>query len=68
MAPWLQVVEAFLVQQLLRQPTFHRAVEKVAKGVHRLRHGTPPEELGGTKLDQPSGMLGHFLDEVKTQL
>lgn len=55
---------------MLRTPAFHRAVEKVAKGVHRVRHGTPPEELGGTKIDKPgdSGFLGHFVEEVKTQL
>ena len=70
MSPWLRVLEAFLVQQLLRTPGFHRAVEKVAKGVHRIRHGTPPEELGGTRIDGPgqSGFFGHFLDEVKGQL
>ncbi|KAK4549115.1 hypothetical protein LTR36_007571 [Oleoguttula mirabilis] len=70
MAPWMAFVEAWAVQQLLRTPAFHRGVEKVAKGVHRLRHGTPPEELGGTKIDQPgnAGFLGHFFEEVKTQL
>ncbi|TKA75544.1 hypothetical protein B0A55_03536 [Friedmanniomyces simplex] len=72
MAPWLRFVEAFLVEQLLRTPAFHRAVEKVAKSVHRVRHGIPPEELGGTRIDTPNsqnnGFLGHFLDEVKQQL
>jgi len=70
MAPWQHLIEAFLVQQLLRTPAFHRAVEKVAKNVHRIRHGTPPHELGGTKIDGPreSGFLGHFLDEVKGQV
>ncbi|KAK5125157.1 hypothetical protein LTR85_000833 [Meristemomyces frigidus] len=70
MAPWVRFVEAWAVSQLLRTPAFHRAVEKVAKGVHRFRHGVPPEEMGGTKIDQPgnSGFLGHFFDEVKTQL
>lgn len=59
-----------MVQQLLRTPAFHRAVEKVARGVHRIRHGIPPDEMGGTKIDQPgqSGFIGHFLNEVKTQL
>lgn len=71
MAPWLRFLEAYLVQALLRTPAFHRAVEKVARQVHRLRHGLPPEELGGTKIDQPSGSPGflrHFLDEIKTQI
>lgn len=70
MAPWLRFLEAYAVQQLLRTPAFHRAVEKVARQVHRIQHGIPPEELGGTKIDQPanSGLLQHFVDEVKTQL
>ena len=70
MAPWLAFLEAYAVQALLRTPGFHRGVEKVVKTVHRVRHGIPPEELGGTKLDAPgnSGFMGHFLEEVKTQL
>ncbi|EME39870.1 hypothetical protein DOTSEDRAFT_74683 [Dothistroma septosporum NZE10] len=71
MAPWLRVLEAYMVQALLRTPAFHRAVEKVAKRVHQFRHGIPPEETGGTKIDGPQGDGGfgkHFLDEVKTQI
>ncbi|KAK3671460.1 hypothetical protein LTR78_008738 [Recurvomyces mirabilis] len=70
MAPWLRVLEAYMVQALLHSPTFHRQVEKVAKNVHRIRHGIPPEEMGGTKIDQPgqSGLVGHFFEEIKTQL
>lgn len=70
MAPWLRVLEAYMVQALLRTPAFHRGVEKVAKYVHRVRHGIPPEELGGTKIDQPgtASFLRHFTEEVQTQL
>lgn len=70
MAPWLALLEAYAVQALLRSPAFHRGVEKVAKGVHRIRHGIPPEELGGTKIDGPNndGFLRHFNEEVQTQL
>jgi len=60
-----------LVQALLRTPGFHRGVEKVARRVHRIRHGIPPEDMGGTKIDRPEGSSGfskHFLDEVRTQL
>ncbi len=60
-----------MVQALLRTPSFHRGVEKVAKGVHRIRHGIPPEEMGGTKIDSPTnegGFLRHFTEEVQTQL
>jgi hypothetical protein len=70
MAPWLRVLEAYLVQLLLRTPAFHRGVEKVARQVHRVRHGIPPEEMGGTKIDQPgnSSFLKHFNEEVQAQL
>lgn len=70
MAPWLRVLEAYLVQLLLRTPAFHRGVEKVAKQVHRVRNGIPPEELGGTKIDQPgnSSFFKHFNEEIQSQL
>lgn len=71
MAPWLAVLEAYLVQALLRTPGFHRGVEKVARQVHRIRHGLPPEDMGGTKIDRPDGSPGfsqHFIDEIRTQL
>ncbi|KAK3704520.1 hypothetical protein LTR37_013803 [Vermiconidia calcicola] len=70
MAPWLSVLEAYLVQALLRTPAFHRGVEKVAKRVHKIRHGTPPEEMGGTNIDSPGNgsFLRHFTEEVQTQL
>jgi hypothetical protein len=71
MAPWLQFLEAWAVQQLLRTPGFHRAVEKIARRVHRARHGIPPDELGGTNIDQPgnqSNFMKHFMEEIKTQI
>ena len=71
MAPWLQVLEAYAVAALLRTPAFHRGVEKVARQVHRVRHGIPPEELGGTKLDDPQGnahFLKHFGEVCSSQL
>ena len=70
MSGWLRVLEAYLVQALLRTPAFHRGVEKVARQVHRVRHGIPPEELGGTRIDAPTNgsFLKHFTEEVQTQL
>ncbi|KAM0717052.1 hypothetical protein Q7P37_006904 [Cladosporium fusiforme] len=70
MAPWLRLLEGWAVEQLLRTPGFHRAVEKVAKNVHRVRNGLPREEEGGTSIDRPgeSGFGQHFFDELKTQL
>lgn len=70
MAPWLRFLEAYMVQLLLRTPAFHRGVEKVARSVHRIRHGIPPEEMGGTKIDGQSNesFLRHFGEEVQSQL
>lgn len=70
MAPWLRVLESYLVEALLRTPGFHRGVEKVAQRVHRFRHGLPPESSGGTDVDDPSksNFFKHFSDEIQTQL
>lgn len=70
MAPWLALLEAWAVQALLRTPAFHRAVEKVAKNVHRIRHGLPREEEGGTKIEgrEDAGFTKHFMGAVKGQL
>lgn len=70
MSPWLRVLEQYLVQALLRTPGFHRGVEKVVRNVNRIRYGIPPEEMGGTKIDQPNNgsFLRHFTEEVQTQL
>ena len=70
MAPWLHLLERWAVEQLLRTPGFHRAVEKVAKNVHRVRNGLPREEKGGTNIDRQDGpgFSQHFIDELKTQL
>lgn len=70
MAPWLRLLEGWAVEQLLRTPGFHRVVEKVAKNVHRVRNGLPPEEKGGTSIDRPDqpGFGQHFFDELKTQI
>lgn len=70
MAPWLALLEAWAVQALLRTPAFHRAVEKVAKNVHRVRHGLPREEEGGTRIEgqDESGFTKHFMGAVKGQL
>lgn len=70
MAPWFALLEAWAVQALLRTPAFHRAVEKVAKNVHRVRHGLPREEEGGTSIEgqKKDGFTKHFMGAVKGQL
>ncbi|KAL2860420.1 hypothetical protein BJX68DRAFT_84927 [Aspergillus pseudodeflectus] len=47
----LRTFEVWLTTRLLASPTFHRMVGRVHGRVQRFRHGTPPEEMGGTKLD-----------------
>ncbi|KAL5050024.1 hypothetical protein BDW71DRAFT_141398 [Aspergillus fruticulosus] len=49
-SPWT-LIEVWLTTQLLRSPTFHRMVGRVHGKFQRLRHGTPPEEMGGTNID-----------------
>lgn len=70
MAPWLAFLEAWAVQQLLRTPGFHRGVEKVARTVYRYRNNLPPEQKGGTSIDDPSkqSFVKHYFEEVQTQL
>ncbi|KIW00932.1 uncharacterized protein PV09_07672 [Verruconis gallopava] len=66
----IRAFEAWAVATLLRSQAFHRGVEKIAKGVHRLRHGRPMEEMGGTKIDMPEDarFWTHFKNELRQQL
>ncbi|KAF2233735.1 hypothetical protein EV356DRAFT_577329 [Viridothelium virens] len=66
--PWLQMAEAYLTARLLASPSFHRAVQGLQKRLHRFRHGTPPEEMGGTNVDNGPGFLEHFKDELREQI
>ncbi|KJY00285.1 hypothetical protein TI39_contig336g00053 [Zymoseptoria brevis] len=71
--PIIALLEAWMIQQLLRTPGFHRMAQRVAKTVHRAQHGTPADELGGTKLDSPEGgnspgFIKHFVEEIRGQL
>ena len=54
--------------QLLRTPGFHKAVQSLQRRVYRLRYGTPPEEMGGTKIDEGPSFLQHFKDELRDQI
>lgn len=66
---WFRLFEAWAVAKLLSSPSFHRAVQTIHKRIYRLQHGTPMEEMGGTKIEKngPS-LLKHFKDEIKEQL
>ncbi|KAF2427656.1 hypothetical protein EJ08DRAFT_699399 [Tothia fuscella] len=65
---FIRAFEVWAVAKLLQSPTFHRGVHKVAKTVHKIQHGTPMEELGGTKMDRAGpSFLQHFKDELRSQ-
>ncbi|KAF4305289.1 hypothetical protein GTA08_BOTSDO06578 [Botryosphaeria dothidea] len=49
---WLRLLEVWATTRLLSSPAFHRAVHNVYRRFHRLRHGTPMEEMGGTNIDR----------------
>jgi len=68
---WLRVFEVWLTARLLSSPSFHRAVGRVHKKVHELRHGKDPAEMGGTNIDKPesdpSRFFQYYLEELKEQ-
>ncbi|KAB2576199.1 uncharacterized protein LTHEOB_4955 [Lasiodiplodia theobromae] len=67
---WLRLLEVWATTRLLSSPAFHRAVQNAYRRFHRLRHGTPMEEMGGTNIDRNQGpsFFKHFIDEIKEQL
>ncbi|OJJ85613.1 uncharacterized protein ASPGLDRAFT_56986 [Aspergillus glaucus CBS 516.65] len=68
---WLRTVEAWLTARLLASPSFHRMVGRVHQKVQHIRHGVPPEEMGGTKIDKNNDGLQrfarYFKEEIKDQ-
>ncbi|KAL3475022.1 hypothetical protein BJX99DRAFT_259782 [Aspergillus californicus] len=74
MAPnqfFLRALEIWLTTRLLASPTFHRMVGNVHRKVQHMRHGIPPEEMGGTKLEKNGPdlkqLFTYFKEEVKDQ-
>ncbi|KAH7036450.1 hypothetical protein B0J12DRAFT_744358 [Macrophomina phaseolina] len=57
---WLRLLEGWATMRLLSSPAFHRAVQHAYRRFHRLRHGTPMEEMGGTKIDRNRAYLYYF--------
>ncbi|KAI9370105.1 hypothetical protein BJX61DRAFT_535904 [Aspergillus egyptiacus] len=58
--------------ELLASPTFHRMVGDVHRKIRHLRHGSPPDEMGGTRLENNGPGLKKFFqyfgEEIKEQL
>ncbi|KAJ9202361.1 hypothetical protein DTO166G4_6529 [Paecilomyces variotii] len=66
---WLRAFEIWLTGRLLASPTFHRMVGRVHRRIQIFRYGTPPEEMGGTKIDNNNGSgAKHFLQLFKDEL
>ncbi|KKK15334.1 hypothetical protein P175DRAFT_0531262 [Aspergillus ochraceoroseus IBT 24754] len=67
----LRAFEVWLTARLLGSPTFHRLVGRVHRKVQHIRHGVPPEEMGGTKLENNGPgikrFLEYFREEIKDQ-
>lgn len=68
----LRSLEIWLTSRLLESPAFHRMVGKVHRKVQHLKHGIPPEEMGGTELENRGPgikqFLEYFKEEIKDQL
>ncbi|KAG6016824.1 hypothetical protein E4U43_003041 [Claviceps pusilla] len=74
----LRLVHAFedrIIEAILRQPGFHRAVGRIHRTIHERKYGRNPHEPlapGEATADPASGGRGqafmrHFLDELKRQ-
>ncbi|KAI9929072.1 hypothetical protein ASPWEDRAFT_169091 [Aspergillus wentii DTO 134E9] len=65
---WARTFEVWLTARLLASPTFHRMVGRVHQKVQHIRHGVPPEEMGGTKLDNNGPGLKRFFEYFREEI
>ncbi|PTB69079.1 hypothetical protein BBK36DRAFT_2450 [Trichoderma citrinoviride] len=74
----LRVIQAFedrIIESILRQPGFHRAVGRIHRAIHEKQHGRNPHEplAPGEATADPNpggradGFFKHFLNELKNQ-
>ncbi|BCS22742.1 uncharacterized protein APUU_30967A [Aspergillus puulaauensis] len=66
----LHSFEIWLTTRLLTSPIFRRMVGRVHGKVQQMRHGTPPQEMGGTNIENTGStqqFLKHFREELKDQ-
>ncbi|KAK2593647.1 hypothetical protein QQS21_008651 [Conoideocrella luteorostrata] len=74
----LRIVHAFedrIIEAILRQPGFHRAVGRIHRIIHERKHGRNPHEPlapGEATADPESSgrrqtLIKHFVDELKNQ-
>ncbi|KAJ5625794.1 hypothetical protein N7510_002103 [Penicillium lagena] len=68
----LRNLEIWLTTRLLRSPVFHRMVGRVHQKVQHVRHGIPPEEMGGTRQEKNGPGLkqffAYFKEEIRDQM
>ncbi|EGR45151.1 hypothetical protein MKX07_007271 [Trichoderma sp. CBMAI-0711] len=74
----LRLIQAFedrIIESILRQPGFHRAVGRIHRAIHEKQHGRNPHEplAPGEATADPNpssradGFFKHFLSELKNQ-
>ncbi|OJJ51621.1 hypothetical protein ASPZODRAFT_127731 [Penicilliopsis zonata CBS 506.65] len=64
----IRALEVWLINRLLASPIFHRMVGRVHQQVQRLKHGIPPEEMGGTKLERQGPDVKRFIKLFKEEV
>ncbi|KAL4897021.1 hypothetical protein BDV59DRAFT_169582 [Aspergillus ambiguus] len=65
---WLRALEVWLTTRLLASPSFHRLVGRMHQKIQHMRHGVPPEEMGGTNIDKKGPGLQKFLEYFKEEI
>ncbi|KAI1386011.1 uncharacterized protein F4822DRAFT_414754 [Hypoxylon trugodes] len=71
---WIFLMEDYIVQKLVRSPSFQRGVQRIHRSVHDLQHGRDPTEplREGEATRDPANsgfgrFLSHFADELRNQ-
>ncbi|KAI1462933.1 uncharacterized protein F4812DRAFT_293821 [Daldinia caldariorum] len=74
-ASWVFVLEDYIVEKLLRSPTFQRGVRRVHQTVVDIKYGRDPSEplREGEATRHPTnsrlkGFMSHFAEELRNQL
>ncbi|KAI0887068.1 uncharacterized protein GGS22DRAFT_121054 [Annulohypoxylon maeteangense] len=72
MFKWFFLAEDYVVQLILRSPSFQRGVRRIHRTVQDYKHGRDPSEplREGEATRDPtnsSGFLSHFIDELRNQ-
>ncbi|VUC23829.1 unnamed protein product [Clonostachys rosea] len=64
----IQSMEDRIIEHILRQPGFHRAVGRIHRTIHERKYGrTEPAQGEATADPSGSSFLKHFRDEISNQ-